>query len=347
MESDRLTPWNLGVQPKIIAEVAQAHDGSLGTAHAYIDALADAGAHAVKFQTHFASEESTPAEPWRVKFSHKDESRYEYWQRMEFEPPEWRELKAHADERDLIFLSSPFSVKAIDLLMSLGVIAWKVASGEVSNKPLIARMAATKLPVLLSSGMSSWAELDQAVAIVRETGAPLSVIQCTSAYPCPFEKIGSNVLQEIRDRYGCPTGLSDHSGTIFPGLHAASLGASLVEVHVTFHRKLFGPDVSSSITMEELTQLVEGCRAIHTMRTHPMDKDAEAQALQPMRKLFTRSLITSRALTKGTILSHDDLVLKKPGSGLADEHRRQLIGRQVSQDLPADHLIALQDVDPA
>ena len=151
MESDRLTPWNLGVQPKIIAEVAQAHDGSLGTAHAYIDAIADAGAHAVKFQTHVASEESTPAEPWRVKFSHKDESRYEYWQRMEFEPPEWRELKAHADERDLIFLSSPFSVKAIDLLMSLGVIAWKVASGEVSNKPLIARMAATKLPVLLSS----------------------------------------------------------------------------------------------------------------------------------------------------------------------------------------------------
>ena len=119
---------------------------------------------------------------------------------MEFEPPEWRELKAHADERDLIFLSSPFSVKAIDLLMSLGVIAWKVASGEVSNKPLIARMAATKLPVLLSSGMSSCADLDQAVSIVRETGAPLSVIQCTSAYPCPFETIGSNVLQEIRDR---------------------------------------------------------------------------------------------------------------------------------------------------
>jgi N,N'-diacetyllegionaminate synthase len=331
--------------PLIIAEVAQAHDGSLGSAHSYIDAIADAGAEAVKFQTHFASEESTPSEPWRIKFSRKDETRYEYWKRMEFEPEEWSELKAHADERGLIFLSSPFSTKAIDLLLGLDVVGWKVASGELANLPLIKRMAETKLPVMLSSGMSPWSELDMAVEVVRKAGAPLAVMQCTSAYPCPLEKIGINVLEEIRERYQCPTGLSDHSGTIYPGLHAASLGASLVEVHVTFHQKMFGPDVTSSVTFEELAQLVEGCRAMHTMRSNPIGKDAEAGRLHPMRQLFTRSLVTRSALSKGTLLANGHFVLKKPGTGLPESEREHLIGKRLKQDLPADHLITMEDIE--
>src|SRR5215813_7641486 len=110
----------------IIGEVAQAHDGSLGTAHAFIDAIANAGAHAVKFQTHIAAAESTSAEPWRVKFSRQDETRYDYWKRMEFTEAQWTGLKAHADERGLLFLSSPFSVEAVDLLARVGVAAWKI-----------------------------------------------------------------------------------------------------------------------------------------------------------------------------------------------------------------------------
>src|SRR5215471_8334229 len=120
----------------IVAEVAQAHDGSLGFAHAFIDAIAAAGADAVKFQTHIAAAESTPAEPWRVKFSRQDETRYDYWRRMEFTEAQWRGLKAHADERGLLFLSSPFSVEAVDLLARVGVAAWKIASGEVSTRPM-------------------------------------------------------------------------------------------------------------------------------------------------------------------------------------------------------------------
>src|SRR5918992_3358857 len=120
----------------IIAEVAQAHDGSLGMAHAFIDAIATTGADAVKFQTHIASAESTPTEPWRIQFSRQDTSRYDYWKRMEFTEAQWSGLKQHADERGLIFLSSPFSIEAVELLERVGVAAWKVASGEVSNRPL-------------------------------------------------------------------------------------------------------------------------------------------------------------------------------------------------------------------
>src|SRR5688500_1354690 len=139
----------------IIGEVAQAHDGSLGMAHAFIDAIAAAGADAVKFQTHIAAAESTLQEPWRVKFSRQDTTRHAYWKRMEFTEEQWVGLREHAHDRGLEFLSSPFSSEAVSLLARVGVAAWKIASGEVSNLALLEQIAATRLPVFLSSGMSS------------------------------------------------------------------------------------------------------------------------------------------------------------------------------------------------
>src|SRR4051812_45843260 len=151
----------------IVGEVALSHDGSLGLAHAFIDAIARAGADAVKFQTHIAAAESTPAEPWRVRFSSQDPTRYDYWKRMEFTADQWLTLKRHADERKLIFLSSPFSVEAVQLLHRVGVPAWKVASGEISNGPLFDAVLETRLPILLSTGMSDLTEIDRAVARVQ------------------------------------------------------------------------------------------------------------------------------------------------------------------------------------
>src|SRR5262245_47116537 len=162
----------------IVGEVAQAHDGSLGLAHAFIEAIAAAGADAVKFQTHIAAAESTRAEPWRVRFSPRDETRYEYWKRMEFTEDEWRSLKRHAEERGLAFISSPFSIEAVDLLDRVGIGAWKIASGEVSNLPMLERILQRGRPVILSSGMSSLSETDAAAARVRARGTPLAVLQC-------------------------------------------------------------------------------------------------------------------------------------------------------------------------
>jgi N-acetylneuraminate synthase len=328
----------------VIAEVAQAHDGSLGLAHAFIDAIADAGADAVKFQTHIAAAESTPAEPWRVRFSRQDASRYDYWRRMEFTEPQWGGLKAHAGDRGLSFLSSPFSMAAVELLRRVGVAGWKVASGELENLAMLEALAADGLPVLLSSGMSTTAQLDAAVERVRRQGAPLAVLQCTSAYPCSPDQIGLNLLAEFRARYHCAVGLSDHSGTIFAGLGAAALGAEVVEVHVTLTREMFGPDVTSSVTTAELRQLVQGVRFLERARTHPVDKDAAAGALAPIRQLFTKSVVAQRDLPAGTVLQPEHLAVKKPGGGLGPERLPELLGGRLVRSLRADEVVRADDV---
>ena len=330
-------------RPLVVGEVAQAHDGSLGLAHAFVDTIADAGADAVKFQTHIAEAESTLGEPFRVAFSRQDASRYNYWHRTAFTEEQWAGLAEHTRERGLLFLSSPFSVEAVELLERVGVPGWKIGSGEVSNVLLLDRVAATGRPVLLSSGMSGYAELDAAVG--RLGGAPFAVLQCTSAYPAPPEQLGLNVLAELRERYGAPVGLSDHSGTIFGSLAAVTLGAALVEVHVTLSRAMFGPDVPASVTPDELRSLVAGVEFVHRARTSPVDKDAAAEDAAPLRALFTKSVVTRRDLAAGEVLSADDLTLKKPGTGLGPERLPTLVGRRVRHDLPADTLIAETDVE--
>ncbi len=327
----------------VIAEVAQTHDGSLGMAHAFIDAVARAGAHAIKFQTHIAAAESTPEEPWRVKFSQQDATRYEYWRRMEFTEDQWGGLKRHADQSGLLFLSSPFSIEAVHLLNKVGVAAWKVASGEISNPLILDVMAETRLPFILSTGMSSWAEIDKAVDYVRAKQLPLALLQCTSLYPTPPSKLGLNVMEIMRNRYGCPVGLSDHSGSIFSGLAAAALGAKIIEVHVTFSREMFGPDVPVSLTMMELRKLVEGVRYIEQALSNPVDKDTEARELMTMRNLFTKSLVLRNNLTAGTMLSPNDLIAKKPGTGIPVEQLASVIGKRLRRD--KDNLSPLQWLD--
>jgi N,N'-diacetyllegionaminate synthase len=331
-------------RPLVIGEVAQAHDGSLGLAHAFVDAIADAGADAVKFQTHIAEAESTPAEEFRVAFSRQDASRFDYWKRTGFDEPGWRGLAKHARERGLIFLSSPFSLEAVDLLERVGVPAWKIGSGEVSNTVLLERVAGTGLPVLLSSGMSSYSELDRAVELLRGR-SPFVVLQCTSAYPSAPEQTGLNVLTELRTRYEAPVGLSDHSGTIYGSLAAVTLGASVVEVHVTLGREMFGPDVPSSVTTEELRSLVAGVDFIHRASRSGVDKDGAAKEAEPLRKLFTKSIVASRPLEAGTTLARSDLALKKPGHGLGPDRLDSLVGRRLRRDLPADAPLAEADVE--
>ena len=327
----------------IIAEVAQAHDGSLGAAHAYIDAIAKAGADAVKFQTHIAAAESTAAEPWRVRFSRQDETRFDYWRRMEFTEDQWMGLKRHASERGLQFLSSPFSIEAAQLLARLGVTAWKIASGEVSNVALFEYMASTGLPILLSTGMSRLAEIDSAVERIQNRRLPLTVMQCTTAYPCPPEKVGLNMLTLFRERYGSKVGLSDHSGKIYAGLAAAALGADVLEVHVTFSRECFGPDVPASLDTTELRQLVEGVRAIRRMTENPVQKDVLAAEAEPVRAIFMKSVVARQALPAGTILRAADLAAKKPGTGIPAERLPELVGRTLRCKVEADQL--LQEAD--
>ena len=329
----------------VIAEVGLAHDGSLGLAHAFIDEAARGGADAVKFQTHIAAAESTPAEPFRVKFSRQDATRYEYWQRMEFTEGQWQGLAGHARDKGLLFLSSPFSVEAVELLTRVGMPMWKIASGEVGNVPLLDAMIATRRPILLSSGMSDLAELDRSTARVQQAGLPLAVMQCTTAYPCPPERIGLNMLPAFRERYKCLVGLSDHSGTIYPGIAAAAIGCDVLEVHITMSRGMFGPDVPASVTIEELRQLVDGVRFVERMRANPVDKEAAARDTAPLRAIFTKSLVARQPLPAGTVLAAAHVAAKKPGTGIPTDRLPEVIGRRLRRDLAPDELIRDEDLE--
>ena len=329
----------------IIAEVGLAHDGSLGYAHAFIDEIARGGADAVKFQTHIASAESTAAEPFRVKFSKQDATRYGYWKRIEFTEDQWRGLAERAAERGLVFLSSPFSDEAVDMLDRIGMPMWKIASGEIGNLPLLDRMIATRRPILLSSGMSDLRELDASVNRVKAAKLPLAVLQCTTAYPCPPERVGLNMIEVFRERYGCFVGLSDHSGTIYPGIAAVARGCDVLEVHATMSRGMFGPDVPASVTIEELRQLVDGVRFVERMRANPVEKDALAREMAPLRDIFTKSLVARTPLTAGTVLAEAHVAMKKPGTGLPAASLPDILGRTLRRNLQADEQLRLDDLE--
>jgi len=207
------------------------------------------------------------------------------------------------------------------------------------------RIAETGLPIFLSTGMSSLSEIDTTVDMIRGMKLPLTVLQCTSQYPCPPEKVGLNMIPFLKERYECAVGLSDHSGTIFPGLSAVTLGISVLEVHVTMSREMFGPDVSASITTKELAQLVEGVRYVERMTANPVDKDAMASELAPIRSLFTKSVVINQDLSVGTVLNRAHLAAKKPGTGIPADQMESFIGRKLRRDMLKDEQLHEDDCE--
>lgn len=329
----------------VIAEVGLAHDGSLGAAHAYIDAAADAGVDAVKFQTHIAAAESSPQEGFRVKVFPQDKTRFEYWERTTFTEEQWRDLKQHAEERKLVFLSTPFSNAAVALLRRIGMKAWKIGSGETNNLLMLEEIALQGEPVLLSSGMSYIEELDGSVDLLRSRGTPVMVMQCTSNYPCPPERYGLNMISEYRRRFGVPVGFSDHSGEIAPGLAAVVLGARAVEVHVTWSKQCFGPDVKASLTFEQLAELTKGIRLLERSLDNNIDKDALAQEMREMRQLFTKGLVANRPIAAGTLLARHHLDARKPCIGVSVSDYQSVLGRVVKRSLSIGEPIVWDDLD--
>lgn len=317
----------------IIAEIAQAHDGSLGTAHAYLDALKDTGIDAVKFQTHIANAESSIHEPFRVKFSRQDSTRFDYWKRMEFTLSQWKELKHHAEENGMEFISSPFSNCAVEWLEEIGVKRYKIGSGEVSNWLMLEKIAKTGKPIILSSGMSSWEEMDATVDFLRQFGNPLSILQCTTAYPTTPEQWGLNVIHELKSRYSLPVGFSDHSGGITACLAAATLGAEIFEFHVVFDKRQFGPDTKASITIDQSKELVRGINQIKSALQHPINK-SEIEPFAELKQIFEKSLAINRNLKMGTRIEIDFLETKKPrGFGIPAKDFEKVLGKKLKQDL--------------
>jgi len=317
----------------IIAEIGQAHEGSLGLALSYIDALADARVDAVKFQVHIAEAESSIHEPFRIKFSQQDKTRFDYWQRMEFSFEQWKILKERCEKCGVEFLASPFSNTAVDLLEKLGVRRYKIGSGEVNNLLLLEKIALTGKPVILSSGMSSFQELDTTVEFLKKKDIPYSILQCTTEYPTQPETYGLNVLAQLKERYDVTIGYSDHSAKIETCIAATALGAEIVEFHVVFSRQSFGPDSSSSLEISEVLNLVSALRNIEKALKNPIDK-IDNSKFSNIKNIFEKSLAVNKDLKSGHILKLDDLESKKPkGLGISASDFEDVIGKKINIDL--------------
>lgn len=331
-----------GKKVSTIAEIGMSHDGSLGQAKAFIDAAAETGVDAVKFQTHIAEAETLKNAPTPPYFT--DEPRYEYFKRTAFDLEQHVILKNHAESKGLEFISSPFSLEAIELLEKVGVMTYKIPSGEVTNLPLLERVAKTGKKILLSSGMSSYSELDEAVNTILRHNKNLVILQCTSKYPCPFEGVGLNLLEEFKKRYKLPVGLSDHTPGIYASLAAVVLGATVIEKHFTISKKLYGPDAKYSLEPHEFKQLVEGIRAIEAMLENPVRKDDMAKELGQMKETFEKSIVSAVDIPAGTVITENLLTAKKPGGGIPTKDINKVIGKKAKIDIAKDRMIRWGDL---
>jgi sialic acid synthase SpsE len=317
----------------VIAEAGMNHDGSLGNAIRMAEVASECGADAIKFQLHDAAAETTRDAPSPPYFRH--ETRWDYFQRTAFRDDEWAELKTACERVGIEFLCSVFSIEAVERLEWLGVGRYKIGSGEVTNLDLVRRVAATRKPVLLTSGMSSWQELD---AAVEAAGDDVTVLQCTSEYPTPPENVGLNVLAELRKRYGKPVGFSDHSLGNYAAFAAVALGAVVVEKHFTLSNELYGPDAALAMEPEDLEDLVEGIRSIETMLGNPVDKD-ELDGLREMKLVFEKSVVSTCEIPAGVEISLPMLAAKKPGTGIPARKLGDVVGRRARVAIPADSVI--------
>lgn len=328
----------------LIAEIGSVHDGSFGNALHLIDTAAECGATAAKFQTHISAAETLRNAPLPPYF--QGEPRFEYFQRTGFSEDQWRQLKQRCDERGVLFLSSPFSVEAVELLERLGMEQYKIPSGEVTNLPMLDVIARTGKPVLLSSGMSSWDELDAAVATIRQHHEHITVLQCTSEYPCPEGQVGLNVMQAMHFRYQLPVGLSDHTLDNYACFAAVALGATVIEKHLTFSRRMYGSDARHSLEPEQFKDLARGIRAIETMRDSNVDK-SDVSRYQQMKDIFQKSVTAKQEIPAGAIISADMLAIRKPGTGIPAAEIQEVIGKQAVTSIRADSVINRSDLKAA
>ena len=328
----------------IIAEIAQAHNGSIDTAHKYIDALSKTGVDAIKFQTHIAEAESSIYEPFRVKFSKQDATRFDYWKRMEFTLQQWKALKQHCVELGLEFMSSPFSNVAVDVLEEVGVKRYKIGSGEVTNFLLLERIAQTKKTVILSSGMSSYEELDKAVEFLKARDIDVAILQCTTAYPTAPKQYGLNVIKELKERYNLPIGFSDHSAKVETCIAAAALGAEIFEFHAVFNKQVFGPDTTSSLTIDEIEILVKSIKNIKAALLSPIDKNDNSKYAE-LKLIFEKSLAVNKNLKKGHRITFSDLEGKKPANkGISASKFKEIIGKEVQRNMAQWEFLNKEDI---
>ncbi len=320
----------------IIAEIGMTHDGSLGLASKLTESAIKSGANVIKYQWHIAEEETTVDAPSPPYF--KNETRFSYFKRTEFSIEKFQSLVKQCIDASVIPCVSVFSIESLERAIKAGFKIIKIPSGEVTNVPLLREIALKAIPVIISSGMSNWEELDNAINIFKNSN--LCVLQCTSMYPTPPEKVGLNILLELKKRYDIPYGLSDHTLSGATSISAVTLGAQVIEKHFTISKKLYGPDARFSLEPEEFKKLVEDINYVKKALTNKVDKN-NLDSYKEMKLIFQKSIFSNNFIKKGEKFDLNNLAFKKPGSGIPASEIDDIIGKISSKDIEKGTMIKI------
>ena len=342
MKSLQIGPLSIGnnARPLVVAEAGINHNGDIELAKQLIREAKRAGADIVKFQTHMADAEMLPD---RVDAgSHVTKSLYEIMQQCGLSKEAHLELKAECENQRILFLSTPFSFEAVDLLEDIGVPAYKVGSGEVTNLPFLRYIAEKRKPIILSTGTGTLDDVGRAVETIKSVHSELVLMQCTSNYPTAYKDVNLGVLDVMRERFGTLVGLSDHCRGNYACFGAIAKGGCLVEKHFTISRRLPGVDQSSSIEPQELSDLVEGVRSVWEALGSTKNLNEEARKV---RDGFSESIVTTAPVKRGDqFIERTNIWIKRPGIGIPSYELPNVLGKKASRDLPANHLLRREDI---
>lgn len=331
----------------LIAEAGVNHNGSLETALRLVDAAREAGADAVKFQTFTAEHlvtRSAAKAAYQKRTTASDESQFDMLKKLELTPKDHRALMAHCAERDIVFLSSPFSERDVDLLDALDMPAIKVGSGEITNHPLLARIGATMRPVILSTGCSSLDEVVRAVAVLREAGCvELALLHCVSTYPADPADVNLRAMETLARALNVPVGYSDHTPGVEIACAAVALGARIIEKHLTPDRSMPGPDHRASLEPGEFAELVSSIRHIESAMGDGVKRPAASET--DTRTAARRSLVATADLPAGTKLRREHLVAKRPATGISPAEIETVLGVRLGRNLAADQPLTREHLE--
>ena len=333
----------------IIAEAGVNHNGDLAIARQLIDAAAEAGADFVKFQT-FKADKMVSAVAQKAVYQQQSSAADESTQRtmlrkLELDAPTHRLLIEHANQRKIQFLSTPFDPESVDLLQALGISVFKIPSGEITNAPLIQKIGSLHHPVILSSGMATLGEIEDALQILLEAGLSrddITVLHCNTEYPTPMRDVNLNAMLTIAAALQVKVGYSDHTLGIEIPIAATALGATVIEKHFTLDRTMEGPDHRASLEPNELKTMVQSIRNVLVALGNGIKQPSPSEAKNTT--IARKSIHLGTNLPKGHLLQIEDLVMKRPGDGISPMNYARVAGRTIRRDLPADHQLTWQDL---
>ncbi len=331
----------------IIAEVGVNHNGSLKRALRMVDEAARSGADAVKFQT-FIPELLVSKQAPKANYQKGSSGRnqLEMLERLALSHEDFQALSKRAEKRRILMLSTPFDEESVDFLETLNLPAYKIGSGDLTNLPLIEHVAKKGKPVILSTGMGTLDEVRRAVAAIREQGNQrIILLQCVSSYPSEPAASNLRAMQTLRETFHVPVGFSDHTLGIEVSLAAAALGAAIIEKHFTLSRKLTGPDHKTSLEPEEFKQMVRGVRTVEEALGKPEKVPTEEE--MKMRLVVRRSIVASRDIGKGEVITREMLAMKRPGTGIQPSDLPALLGRRAARRIKPDEVLTWEMVGGA